>query len=102
MNKMSKNLAFEILKKVFLRNGYIRIKDSSRIEESKTQKYKKGFEVRFVAKDEAELALIRAAISDLGLYVAKSFVKGKQIIQPIYGEEMTRKFEKLKPNKDLP
>jgi hypothetical protein len=100
MNKMSKNIALKFLKKVFLRNGYVRIKDSSRIEESRTQKYKKGYEIRFLAKDEAELALIRTAISALGLYVAKSFLKGKQFVQPIYGEEMTRKFEKLKQNKE--
>ena len=93
-------LAMNVLKKVFLRNGYLRIKDSSRIEESKTQKYKKGFEVRLVANDEAELELIRAAISALDLHVAKSFQKGKQMVQPIYGEEITRKFEKLKKNKE--
>ncbi|SEF78825.1 hypothetical protein SAMN03080598_01411 [Algoriphagus boritolerans DSM 17298 = JCM 18970] len=96
MDKLSKKLALKILKKVFLRNGYVRIKDSSRIEESKTQKYKKGYEVRLVAKDEAELARIRVAIFSLDLYVAKSFLKGNQMVQPIYGEEITRKFEKIK------
>jgi hypothetical protein len=100
MGKLSKRLAFKILKEIFLRNGNLRIKDSSRVEESRTQKYKKGFEVRLLAKDEVELERIQSAISSLDLYVAKPFLKGNQIVQPIYGEEITRKFEKLKPKKE--
>jgi hypothetical protein len=96
MEVISKRLAYKVLKEVFLRNGYLRIKDSSRVEEAKTQKYKKGYEVRLVAQDEAELARIRVAIVSLSLYLAKPFLKGKQMVQPIYGEEVTRKFEKIK------
>lgn len=100
MNTMSKNVALKLLEKIFLRNGYVRIKNSSKVEESRTQVYKKGYEVRLIAKDEAELELIRTAISSLDLHVAKSFLKGKQIVQPIYGEEITRTFEKLKQNQE--
>ncbi|WP_144604383.1 hypothetical protein [Algoriphagus algorifonticola] len=101
MKKLSKHLAFKILKEAFLRNGYLRIKDSSKVEKLGSQKYKQGYEVRIVTKNEIELERIRTAISSLGLYAAKPFFKGNQIVQPIYGEEITRKFEKLKPKKEL-
>ncbi|MFN3997053.1 hypothetical protein [Algoriphagus sp.] len=101
MEKVSKRLAFKILKEVFLRNGNLRIKDKSKVEKFGSQKYKQGFEVRLVAKDEAELERIQTAISCLDLYVAKTYLKGNQIVQPIYGEEIARKFEKIKRKKDL-
>ncbi|WP_026951229.1 hypothetical protein [Algoriphagus mannitolivorans] len=100
MEKVSKRLAFKILKEVFLRNGYVRIKDESKLKELGSQKYKQGYEVRLIAKDEAELERIRTAISVLDLHVAKSYLNGKQFVQPIYGKEVTRKFEKLKPKKE--
>lgn len=101
MEKVSKRLAFKILKEVFLRNGNLRMKDMSKVEESRSQKYKKGFEVRLLAKDEVELERIQSAISSLDLYVAKSYLKGNQIVQPIYGKEITKKFQKIKRKKDL-
>lgn len=101
MKKVSKRSAFKILKEVFLRNGNLRIKDKSKVKEFGSQKYKQGYEVRFLAKNEAELERIQTAISSLDLYVAKTFTKGNQIVQPIYGEEIARKFEKIKRKKDL-
>lgn len=101
MEKVSKRLAFKILKEVFLRNGNLRIKDISKVKVFGSQKYKQGYEVRLLAKDEAELERIQIAISSLDLYVAKTFKKGNQIVQPIYGEEITRKFEKIKRKKEL-
>ncbi len=96
MKKMSKPLAFKFLKEIFLRNGNLRIKDEVKVAKFGSQKHKKGYEVRLLAKDEQELEHIQIAISSLDLYVAKSYLKGKQFVQPIYGKEITKKFEEIK------
>ncbi|MHA7129808.1 hypothetical protein [Algoriphagus namhaensis] len=96
MAVLSKPRAFKILKEFFLRNGYLRLKDKSKFEKLGSQKYKNGFEVRLIAKNEKELKKIRHAISAMGLYVANSFTKGNQIVQPIYGREITERFEQIK------
>ncbi|MEP2348334.1 MAG: hypothetical protein ABJH96_11135, partial [Algoriphagus sp.] len=96
MEKMSKPMAFNLLKEKFLRNGNLRIKDELLVAKPGSHKSKKGYEVRILAKNEQELEEIQTAISSLDLYVAKTFLKGKQIVQPIYGKEITKKFEKIK------
>lgn len=96
MKKLSKPLAFKFLKEIFLRNGNLRIKDEVKAAKFGSQKHKKGYEVRLLAKNEQELEHIQTAISTLDLYVAKTYLKGKQIVQPIYGKEITKKFEKIK------
>lgn len=65
MKKMSKPLAFEFLKEIFLRNGNLRIKDEVKVAKFGSQKHKKGYEVRLLAKDEQELEHIQIAISSL-------------------------------------
>ena len=94
--KMHKLTALATLKRVFLRNGYLRIQDEDQVESYGTQAYKKGYEVRLVPETKAELNLIRRAIASLDLYVAKPFEKGNKTIQPIYGKEITMKFLEIK------
>ena len=93
---MDRRKAYNYLKRVFLRNGYLKIKDSDLASTYGTQVYKKGYEVRLVPNDDAELALVRKAIAALDLYVANSYHSNSRIIQPIYGKDITLKFYALK------
>jgi hypothetical protein len=93
MENILQVLAFDYLKKIFLRNGNLRIKDKTKVAKFGS---KKGYEVRLLAKNEQELEQIQAAISTLDLYVAKTYMNGNQTVQPIYGEEITKRFEEIK------
>ena len=93
---ISKRKALKYLAEVFLKNGYLRIRDKKKLKKNGAQIYKKGFEIRIVAKNRAELRMIRAAIKALGFKVSKTFIKHNLTIQPIYGKEITLKFQKLK------
>jgi len=95
-NKMDKRTAFATLKKVFLRNGYLKVKDEDQAENAGSQVYKKGYEVRLIPDTKQELSLIRKAIASMDLYVAKPFQKHNNTIQPIYGKEITLKFLAVK------
>ncbi|MDI6767251.1 MAG: hypothetical protein QME52_10555 [Bacteroidota bacterium] len=69
------------------RNGCVRF-PNLKIQKSFGQnKYKKGWEVRLVAKTKDELYLIRQYLDDVGLKKGKPFKKGEQTIQPIYGKQ---------------
>ena len=93
---ISKRKALKYLAEIFLRNGYLRTRDKKKLKMNGAQNYKKGFEIRLVAKNRAELRMIRAAIKAMDLTVSKTFIKHNATIQPIYGKEITLKFKKLK------
>jgi hypothetical protein len=93
---MSKPAALKLVKKLFLRNGYLRKRNELRLKIFGPQKYKKGYEVRLCPKDPQELSQLQVAISTLGLKVAKTFLKAKRVVQPIYGQEIYEKLQKIK------
>lgn len=90
----TKNSARDLLTTVYHRNGYLRLPDLERREREKAS-YKKGWEVRLVAKDETELQEIRQAVDALDFKLAKPFPKATQWIQPIYGYDAVHEFCEL-------
>ncbi|WP_405013151.1 hypothetical protein [Kitasatospora sp. NBC_01539] len=65
--------------------GYVRRPDLSRRKSEDGHTYKKGWEVRFTARTEAEIAEIRDLVVAAGFAPARPFFKGHQLIQPVYG-----------------
>ncbi|MGW3040112.1 hypothetical protein ACWC9T_08695 [Kitasatospora sp. NPDC001159] len=65
--------------------GYVRRPDPARRSGEKGHTYKKGWEVRFTARSEAEIAEIRELVVAAGFAPARPFFKGHQLIQPVYG-----------------
>ena len=76
----------------FLRNGYFRFPDES-LREIKGDDYKKGYEVRFVARDENELQKINSLLNKAGFKIGKAFQKNNKFVQPIYGKDSVEKFK---------
>ena len=79
------------LKGIFQRNGYIRVPSEARRKMGR-QAYKKGYEVRLVAKDAEELLSIRLALTQIGFKPGKPFAKRSQTIQPVYGKKVVEFF----------
>ncbi|WP_380279292.1 hypothetical protein [Kitasatospora purpeofusca] len=65
--------------------GYVRRPDPARRSGAEGHTYKKGWEVRFTARSEAEIAEIRDLVVAAGFAPARPFFKGHQLIQPVYG-----------------
>jgi hypothetical protein len=65
--------------------GYVRQPDPARRNGGDGHTYKKGWEVRFTARTEAEIAEIRDLVIAAGFAPARPFFKGHQLIQPVYG-----------------
>ncbi len=98
--KITQKEALRVLKEIFLRGGYYRVKNIGKAESFGSQTYKKGYEIRFMPKSKKELELLREAISSLGLYVSKPFKKRNRIVQPLYGKTNMLSFKNLlKPPK---
>jgi hypothetical protein len=85
----------ELLGQYFRRNGYVRVVNEKRRQEQ-GQKYKKGYEVRLVTRNEQELAEIRHLLEQRGLKAGKPFRKHAQIVQPVYGKGAVEWFSKAK------
>ena len=83
------------LKFFFERNGYLRAPNAVRKQNEGHDKYKKGYEVRLVARDADELEEIRNLLEAAGFSLAKSHVKARQFIQPIYGKGAVERFCEL-------
>lgn len=73
----------KILKAYFTRNGCIR--KPALFKGKAPASYKKGFEVRITAYNEAELKEIQDALDSLDFSVANTYQSGNRIIQPVYG-----------------
>jgi hypothetical protein len=83
--------ALKELVALYRRNGALRLPNLQR--RSKTPRsYKKGYEVRFVARSQAELRSIRRLLRQAGLPVASPFAKGRRFVQPLYGRENLQRF----------
>ncbi|MEV8096868.1 hypothetical protein [Kitasatospora sp. NPDC085879] len=65
--------------------GYVRRPDLARRSSADGHTYKKGWEVRFTARTEAEITEIRDLVMAAGFAPARPFFKGHQLIQPVYG-----------------
>lgn len=74
------------LRNFFERNGYYRVPDEDSRQEKKAA-YKKGYEIRFVARDYKEYLEIRKLLKALGFEPGKAFFKGTQRVIPVYGKE---------------
>jgi hypothetical protein len=80
-----------MLAQFFQRNGYVRRKDPLRAAED-GQRYKKGYEIRLVARTKGELGEIRALLIEMGFEPGRPFAKAKQWVQPIYGKSAVERF----------
>jgi hypothetical protein len=72
--------AIEILKNIFMSCGYVR------------QHPRRGWEVRYIPKDDDELQRIRSAIRSLGITVSDTFIKHRKPVQPLYGKDIVSHF----------
>lgn len=78
-----------VLRKLFLQRGYLRIADEERRIDPN---YKKGCEVRLVAKTESELMQIQLWLLEVGFRPGKPFRNKSRLIQPIYGKDAVEWF----------
>lgn len=102
VKKMDRRTAMSILKKIFSRGGYLRMRDKRKLKQRGSQDYKKGYEIRFFPEDEKELNLLQRAIISLDLNVSKTFIKQNRVVQPLYGREITEKFEAIRDKAKSP
>jgi hypothetical protein len=79
----------------FHRNGYLRLPDQARRRQEGSRKYKKGYEVRLVARSEVELKQMTSLLRQVGLKAGRPYQKGKQKVQPIYGKQAVERFGQL-------
>jgi hypothetical protein len=77
----------------FNRNGYVRSPDLKIRKTIGTDKYKKGWEIRLVAKTKDELYLIGELLDEVGLKKGEPFKKGKLTVQPVYGKQAVEWFK---------
>ena len=68
----------------FERGGYIRRCDPQR-RAREGERYKKGYEVRFVLDSEDALRVVRRLLTAAKLQPGKPFRKHQRIVQPVYG-----------------
>jgi hypothetical protein len=78
----------------FHRNGYFRVVNPRR-RKQKGQNYKKGYEIRFVARNREELREIRLLLKKAKFKRGKPFLKGLQFVQPVYGKKFYEQFRKF-------
>ena len=84
----------EQLANLFHRNGYVRTLNPKR-RAAESQNYKKGDEVRLVAKSSAELREIRRLLRAAAFDPGRPFRKGTQWVQPVYGRAVMDRFLNL-------
>lgn len=76
---------FELVE-FFHRNGYMRVPNEALRQES-PREYKKGYEIRLVARTQQELAAMRRLLRQVDLRAGKPFPKHNQWVQPVYGRD---------------
>lgn len=91
----SQEEATRLLAGYFRRNGYVRRQNPKRLADEGYSKYKKGDEVRLVAKSQEELELIRRLLTETGFKPGSPFAKAKQICLPVYGRKAVARFLEL-------
>jgi hypothetical protein len=78
--------AKEALRKIFQRNGYIRVPRDERRRELGAR-YKKGWEVRLILKSPEELDEAGRLLASVNLQPGRPFMKSRQYALPIYGRK---------------
>lgn len=68
----------------YRRNGYMRVPNET-LREDAPREYKKGYEIRLIARSQRELTAMRRLIRQVDLRPGKPFPKHNQWVQPIYG-----------------
>jgi hypothetical protein len=80
------------LQEIFRRNGYVRRQNPVRVAEEGWRQYRKGDEVRLIARSAEELRLVRRLLRQAGFTPGRPFVKGRQHRQPVYGRQEVARF----------
>jgi len=80
-----------LLAQLYQRHGYMRVPNETRRKEEGS-KYKKGYEIRLVAKTQREIAMLRRLLRRAGLKGGKPFKKHNRWVQPIYGKQAMDRF----------
>lgn len=93
--RLAKASPDELLAWFFHRNGYFRLADIERRQKLGSKGYKKGDEVRLVAKNADELNRINSALKRVGLNPGKPFAKARSTVIPIYGKEAINYFRNI-------
>ncbi|HWP40670.1 MAG TPA: hypothetical protein VNL70_07065 [Tepidisphaeraceae bacterium] len=84
------------LRFLFDRNGYVRWQNPQRLAAEKQRRtYKKGDEVRLVARSIPELQTIIRLLEREGFRPGRPFEKARQWALPIYGRQEVARFLKL-------
>jgi len=81
-----------LLRRLFRRNGYVRLPNLKR-RKKEGPGYRKGFEVRLTANTAAELRQIRQALHEIGLHGGRPYRKVTQSVQPVYGRPAVQWFD---------
>jgi hypothetical protein len=76
----------------YLRNGYVRRQNEKRKTREGHKRYKKGGEVRLLAKSIDELRCMRLFLKMADFKPGLPFSKGRQYCQPIYGKQEVERF----------
>jgi hypothetical protein len=83
------------LARLYSRNGYTRRQNKRRFKKEGSSQYKKGEEVRLLARTRKELQQIRRLLVQAGFKPGRPFAKGTQICQPVYGKQAVARFLEL-------
>ncbi len=84
------------LRELFERNGYLRVPNPRRRKKESADDYKKGCELRFVARSDPELRQIRTLLRRAGVNMGRPYEKHRQLVQPVYGMKAVKSLcEKL-------
>jgi hypothetical protein len=81
-----------VLVEFYQRNGYMRVPNLA-LRTDAPRDYKKGYEVRLVAKSQRELSTIRRLLKLVELRPGKPFPKHNQWVQPVYGRDALDLFQ---------
>jgi hypothetical protein len=84
----------ELLTAFLRRNGCIRLPNKERQLEGH-QIYKKGAEVRLVARSKKELMMIRRLLRQVRLRPGSPYPNGHQFVQPVYSQQAVDWFRSL-------
>lgn len=74
------------LVRLISRNAYLRQPNIAR-RKSEKARYRKGWELRLVLRDEAALAAAQRLVEDSGLKAGRPFIKHSRWVLPLYGRK---------------
>lgn len=93
-NKRVNKSVVKKLADYFVRNGYVRLpKETPKTKKSSGSR--KGYEIRFVAKNKSELKELKQLLAEADFKSGKPFDKFNQFVLPVYGKEQFFRFKEL-------